>query len=202
MRIKNHLMDIREKRRFKRIYDSKKKRLTISMNPEEKSILDAMMQKEEWENIGGFIKYKLFGLNYKKKFENTVRSADDEILKKTLINLFSDLNDQLDYINVRNTRELEDLKRTTPMVDAKTVSKWVSLLNNWNESVESKTTALLDDLQLILKRLDIIVEKKKQDYLRSLPDSVLEEYARNWDDTSSPELIEYTRRMLERNLKK
>ena len=195
-------MNIREKKRFKRIYDSKKKRLTISMNPYELSILDAMLQQEDWENVGGFIKYKLFGLNYKKKFENTVRSADEEMLKKTLINLFSNLDDQLDYINARNTRELEELKRTTPMVDAKTVSKWVSLLNNWNESVESKTTALLNDLQLILKRLDIIVEKKKQDYLRSLPDSVLEEHARNWDDTSSPELIEYTRRMLERKGKK
>lgn len=195
-------MNIREKRRFKRIYDSKKKRLTISMNPYELSILDAMLQQEDWENVGGFIKYKLFGLNYKKKFENMVRSADEEILKKTLINIFSNLNDQLDYINARNARELEDLKRTTPMVDTKTVSKWVSLLNNWNESVESKTTAILDDLQLILKRMDILVEKKKQDYLRSLPDSVLEEHARNWDDTSSPELIEYTRRMLERKGKK
>ena len=195
-------MKKQEKKRFKKIYDSKKKLIGISMNPEEKSLLDAMMQKEEWENIGGFIKYKLFGLDYKKKFKNTVLSSDEEMLKKTLINLFSDLNDQLDYINARNTRELEDLKRTTPMVDAKTVSKWVSLLNNWNESVESKTTALLDDLQLILKRLDIIVEKKKQDYLRSLPDSVLEEYARNWDDTSSPEYLEYTRRMLENTKKK
>lgn len=172
------------------------------MNPYELSILDAMLQQEDWENVGGFIKYKLFGLNYKKKFENMVRSADEEILKKTLINIFSNLNDQLDYINARNARELEDLKRTTPMVDTKTVSKWVSLLNNWNESVESKTTAILDDLQLILKRMDILVEKKKQDYLRSLPDSVLEEHARNWDDTSSPELIEYTRRMLERKGKK
>ena len=72
------------------------------MNPYELSILDAMLQQEDWENVGGFIKYKLFGLNYKKKFENMVRSADEEILKKTLINIFSNLNDQLDYINARN----------------------------------------------------------------------------------------------------
>lgn len=195
-------MKKQEKKRFKKIYDKKIKKLAISLHPEEKSILDAMMQKEEWENAGGFIKYKLFGLDYKRRFKNTIENADEELLKKILINIFSDLNDQLDYINVRNTRELEDLKRTTPMVDTKTVSKWVSLLNNWNESVESKTTAVLDDLQLILRRMDILVEKKKQDYLRSLPDSVLEEHVRNWDDTSSPEFIEYTRRMLERTSKK
>ena len=174
----------------------------ISMNPEEKSILDAMMQKEDWENTGGFIKYKLFGLDYKKRFKNTVETADEDLLKKILINLFTDLNAQLDYINIRNTRELEDLKRTTPMVDTKTISKWVSLLNNWNEAVENKASALLNDLQLVLKRMDIVVERKKQDYLKSLPDSVLEEQVRNWDDTSSPEFLEYTRRMLERTEKK
>jgi hypothetical protein len=25
-----------------------------------------MMKKEEWENVGGFIKYKLFGFDYEK----------------------------------------------------------------------------------------------------------------------------------------
>ena len=195
-------MKKQERKRFKKIYDSKKVLVGISMNPEEKSILDAMMQKEEWENTGGFIKYKLFGLDYKKRFKNTVETADEDLLKKILINLFTDLNAQLDYINIRNTRELEDLKRTTPMVDTKTISKWVSLLNNWNEAVENKTSALLNDLQLVLKRMDIVVERKKQDYLKSLPDSVLEEQVRNWDDTSSPEFLEYTRRMLERTEKK
>ena len=191
-------MKKRDKKRFRKIYDTRKRIISISMNPEEKSILDAMMKRDDWENQGGFIKYKLFGLDYKKRFKKTVGVADEDLLKQILINLFSDLNDQLDYINVRNTRELEDLKRTTPMVDAKTVSKWVSLLNNWNESVESKAAALLYDLQLVLRRMDIIVERKKQDYLRSLPDSVLEEFVRNWDDVSSPELMEYIRRTEER----
>lgn len=168
------------------------------MNPTEKSLLDAMMKKEEWENVGGFIKYKLFGLSYEKKYHNAINTADEELLKKILINLMSDLNNQLDYINAKYTKELETLKMTIPMVDAKSISKWVALLKQWNDNVEKKTEQIFEDCKLLLSRMDIIVEKKKQDYLRNLPDSVLEEHIRNWNDTTSPEFQEYVRRQYEK----
>jgi hypothetical protein len=187
-----------DKKHFKKLYDSKKKLVGISMNPTEKSLLDAMMKKEEWENVGGFIKYKLFGLSYEKKYHNAINTADEELLKKILINLMSDLNNQLDYINAKYTQELETLKMTTQMVDAKSISKWVALLKQWNDNVEKKTEQIFEDCKLLLSRMDIIVEKKKQDYLRSLPDSVLEEHIRNWNDTTSPEFQEYVRRQYEK----
>lgn len=171
------------------------------MNPQEKSLLDSMMKKDDWENAGGFIKYKLFGFDYKKKYKKAIEEADEVLLKKILINLISDMNDQIDYINARFTKELEDLKKSTAMVDAKAISKWVSLIKHWNDSVENKTDILFNDCKLLLKRMDILVERKHQDYLRSLPDSVLEEYMRNWDDTTSPEVMEYVRRMEERSKK-
>ena len=187
-----------DKKHFKKLYDSKKKLVGISMNPTEKSLLDAMMKKEEWENVGGFIKYKLFGLSYEKKYHNAINTADEELLKKILINLMSDLNNQLDYINAKYTKELETLKMTTQMVDAKSISKWVALLKQWNDNVEKKTEQIFEDCKLLLSRMDIIVEKKKQDYLRNLPDSVLEEHIRNWNDTTSPEFQEYVRRQYEK----
>ena len=187
-----------DQKHFKKLYESKIKKLSISLNPQEKSILDSMMQKEEWENVGGFIKFKLFGLKYEKKYHNAIASADEELLKKILINLMSDLNNQIDYINAKYTNELEHLKMTTQMVDAKSISKWVSLLKQWNDNVEKKTEQLFEDCKLLLSRMDIIVEKKKQDYLRSLPDSVLEGHIRNWNDTTSPEFQEYVRRQYEK----
>ena len=187
-----------DKKHFRKLYDSKIKKLSLSLNPIEKFLLDSMMQKEEWENAGGFIKYKLFGLNYEKKYHNTINTADEELLKKILINLMSDLNDQLDYINAKYTNELENLKQTTQMIDAKSISKWVALLKQWNDNVEKKTEQLFEDCRLLLSRMDIIVEKKKQDYLRNLPDSVLAEHIRNWNDTTSPEFQEYVRRQYEK----
>lgn len=191
-----------DKKHFKKLYDSKKKLVGISMNPIEKSLLDSMMRKEEWENVGGFIKYKLFGLDYEKKYHNTIVSANEETLKKILINLMADLNDQLDYINARYTKELELLKETTAMTDAKAISKWVSLLKQWNDNVEKKTELLFNDCKLLLNRMDILVERKKQDYIRNLPDSVLEEHMRNWNDTTSPEVLEYIRRQEEKTRNK
>lgn len=191
-----------DKKHFKKLYDSKIKKLSISLSPTEKSLLDSMMKKEEWENAGGFIKYKLFGFDYEKKYRNAINNADEELLKKILINLMTDLNDQLDYINARYTKELEILKQTTAMVDAKSISKWVSLLKQWNDNVERKTDQLFNDCKLLLSRMDILIEKKQQDYLRSLPDSVLAEYVRNWNDTTSPEVLEYIRRKEEKRKKK
>ena len=195
-------MDIEGKKRFKKLYDAQKVRISVSMNPYEKSILDTMMYREGWKNVGGFMKYKLLGLDYTERFNDTVAEAEEAELQRILVNLISHLRDQLDFVNRRNEEELVDLKRTTPMVDRKSVSKWVSLLNNWNISVENKIASLMCDLSLMLKRMDIIIERKERDNLREMPDSVLEEYARNWDDTSSPEFLEYTRRMLERTEKK
>lgn len=191
-----------DKKHFKKLYDSKIKKLSISLSPTEKSLLDSMMKKEEWENVGGFIKYKLFGFDYEKKYRNAINNADEDLLKKILINLMTDLNDQLDYINARYTKELEALKQSTAMVDAKSISKWVSLLKQWNDNVEKKTEQLYNDCKLLLNRMDILVEKKQQDYLRSLPDSVLAEYVRDWNDTTSPEVLEYIRRKEEKRKKK
>ena len=187
-----------DRKHFRKLYDSKIQKLSISLNPIEKSLLDSMMQKEGWENTGGFIKFKLFGLKYEKKYHRAIASANEETLKKILINLMSDLDDQLDYINAKYTRELETLKMTTQMVDAKSISKWVALLKQWNDNVEKKTEQIFEDCKLLLSRMDIIVEKKKQDYLRNLPDSVLEEHIRNWNDTTSPEFQEYVRRQYEK----
>ncbi len=187
-----------DRKHFRKLYDSKIQKLSISLNPIEKSILDSMMQKEGWENTGGFIKFKLFGLKYDKKYHNAIASANEETLKKILINLMSNLDDQLDYINAKYTRELELLKVSTAMIDAKAISKWVSLLKQWNDNVERQTNQLFYDCKLLLSRMDILVEKKKQDYLRNLPDSVLEEHIRNWQDTTSPEFQEYVRRQYEK----
>lgn len=114
----------------------------------------------------------------------------------------NDLNNQLDYINAKYTKELEILKQTTAIVDAKSISKWVSLLKQWNDNVEKKTDQLYNDCKLLLSRMDILVEKKQQDYLRSLPDSILAEYVRDWNDTTSPEVLEYIRRKEEKRKKK
>lgn len=193
-------MDIEDKKRFKKLYDAKKVRITVSMNQYEKSILDLMMHREGCRNVCGFVKSKLFGQDYTARFNDIIASADGEELKRTLVNIFSHLTDQLDYINSRYEKELEDLKKTTPMVNKKTVSAWVSLLDGWNKAVEIKTNAVLGDLGLILARMRII-DMKKQDYLKRMPDSILDKHVRNWDDTSSPEFIEHTRRMLERTSK-
>lgn len=195
-------MKSEDKKRFKKLYDSKKVRITVSMNPYEVSLLESMMKEDDWENTGGFIKYKVFGLDYKKEYNKMIKKADQATLQKTIVNLMSDFNNHIDYSNARFHKELTELKKKSEMLDAKAVSKWVALVKSWNDIVERKTSSLLRDCQEILKRMDIIVERKQADYLRSLPDSVLEEYKRDWEDTNSPEFMEAVRRINEEPKKK
>lgn len=183
-----------DKKHFKKLYDSKKKLVGISMNPQEKSLLDSMMQKDDWENVSGFIKYKLFGASPEYRYKKCIENADEQLLQKILVNLMSDLNDQFDYINAKFTTELEDLKKTIPMDSPRSISKWVSLMKSWSDSLDKKNEMIFRDCQLILSRMNIIVERKQQDYLRNLPQSVLDEHVRNWDDTTSPEFLEAIRR--------
>jgi hypothetical protein len=84
------------------------------------------------------------------------------------------------------------------MVNSMAVSKWMSLLARWVDAVEDNTEMLFRDCALILRRLDAIGEQEKLDYLKTLPDSVLLEHVNNWNDTSSPEYMEYLRRLHKR----
>ena len=83
--------------------------LTVSLSFKEKTLLQQMMEKEEWENVSGFIKYKLFGLDtdtkYKKKLKKgnatdhviALREIGFEIVKKF---------DYLIYLYNKNTKQL------------------------------------------------------------------------------------------------
>lgn len=57
--------------------------IRIRLNMEERVLLSAALKKEDWNNISGYIKYKLFGddirRNYKVQISGDKLSVDDKI---------------------------------------------------------------------------------------------------------------------------
>ena len=150
------------------------------------------------------MKYKLFGLDSEETFQKRLKAitkVDD--IKIILKNEIEELNNAIDYINLRFNREIDAFqKECTNPLDKHSISRRVEILHDWQISLQRKTDKMFMDLQTILERMDIVVERKRQEELRLMPQSQLDEYVRNWDDTTSPEIHEAGRRMLERTRNK
>lgn len=188
---------------LKKEYNKRRKLVSIMFNSSEQSLLEIEMKKVQATATASFIKYKLFGMDSEEKFQrklNAIATNDD--IKIILKNEIEELNNAIDYINLRFNREIDSFEQEYGnSTDQRTIAKRVAILNDWQVSLQNKTDKIFLDLQTILKRMDIIVERKKQENLRAMPQSLLDEYVKNWNDTTSPEVHEAGRRMLERTKK-
>ena len=125
--------------------------LTVSLSFKEKTLLQQMMEKEEWENVSGFIKYKLFGLDvdtkYKKKQKKgnatdhviNLREIGFEIVKKF---------DYLIYLYNKNTNQLWREEG----VDMKA---WIKTTKVPFERAEKAVLEYLSDVKEIAKALKL-----------------------------------------------
>lgn len=191
-------------KKLKKEYDRRRNFVLISLNSSESSLLEIEMKKCEATVKSSFIKYKLFGLDSEDKFQRTLSNVTSESDIKTIIEKeVKELNNAIDYINIRFNREIEAFQADFAGADDKrAINKRVAIMNDWQQSLQNKTDKIFLDLQILLERMDIIVERKKQEEVRTMPQSILDEYVKNWNDTTSPEIYEAGRRMLERTKNK
>jgi hypothetical protein len=192
-------MKEKSKKEMRKVYDRNRSMLYMRLNPMEMSLLNSMMKDDDWSNMSGFIKYKLFGDRPEEKYVRKLKNIESEKdIQLVLKNLMSQMNDQIDYINIRFNREIDEFKEAVEGMDPKSVNKWMNTISSWQRELQAKTDQIFFDCQTILKRMDIIVERKKQDELRNMPQSILDEYVKNWNDTTSPYMMEAARRSMEK----
>ena len=97
----------------------------ISFNAEERALLDSAMQKDGWENISGFVKYKLFGWEPHEKVKKLIKKKNPDDILILLYNELKALNQKLEFINFRYNKDMNQLWREEG-VDAK---KWKDATN-------------------------------------------------------------------------
>ncbi len=98
----------------------------IRLNQKEKILLDEMMRKEEWINVSGFIKYKLFGKNIDEKYRRFIKNAPEKSLVEACYTELQYLNSFLAYIEFRYEKDMKQLYRE----EGVDIDKWISVTND------------------------------------------------------------------------
>lgn len=172
--------------------------LTLRLSHSETSVLEKLMEKEEWTNRSGFIKYKIFGDSEEYQYKKMLESGEPSDIIKVIVNLMSELNRQIDYINYRFDSELIEFKKKIEEFDETKAKQWLAFLQEWKNGLQAKTDEIFFDCQTILKAINIKIERKDYKDVSKLPDYVLDRFAKDWNDTTSPERKERGRRLMEK----
>ena len=175
-----------------------RKLVSLSLSAQESAVLSSMMEKDDWSNQSGYIKYKIFGESEKYRYKKMLESGEKKDIQKVIVSLVSDMNRQIDYINFRFDSELNDFKSQMGKIDEIKAKKWLTYLEEWKSSLHKKTDIIFCDCESILRAINLKVERKDYTDVRNLPDYVLEQAAKNWNDTDSPLMKEKARRQLEK----
>ena len=103
--------------------------IKIRINTKEKIVLDDMMKKDEWENVSGFIKNKLFGDSLDTSYKKIIHEASPEDLISLCRKELRDVNVFLTYIRFRYEKDMRQLYREEG-VDLK---KWIKATQKWHQ---------------------------------------------------------------------
>ena len=183
---------------LKKEYDKRRLILALSLSHKELTILDSMMEKDGWTNRSGFIKDMLFGENVDSKYARTLKKGSQKDTTNAIQNLLQELVDEFGYLNYRYNAEIEKLEK----VSDKRVQKKLSMLYGWQTNIRNYTDDMTDLLKAILKMLHIKAENVQKDAIRHVPDSVLEEKIKDWNDVDSPEIYELARRKINQHIER
>ena len=129
-----------DERENKKQYHRAKDRsvIKIRINTKERIVLDDQMKKDEWENVSGFIKYKLFGDDLDTAYKKIVKEASPEDLVSLCRKELRDLNVFLIYIRFRYEKDMKQLYRE----EGVDIKKWIKATEKWHQN----SVALLKDV--------------------------------------------------------
>ena len=179
-------------KKIKKEYDKRRTNVLLTMSHKELTVLESMMEKDGWTNRSGFIKDRLFGENIDSKYARTLKKGSQKDTPNAIQNLLQELVDEFGYLNYRYNAEIEKLEK----VSDKRVQKKISMLYGWQKNIRNYTDDMTSLLEAILKMLHIKVAIEQKEAIKHVPDSVLEEKAKDWNDVDSPELYELARRVI------
>ena len=183
---------------FKKKRDKASNIVTLRFSHSESAVLEKMMEKEEWSNRSGFIKYKIFGDSEDYQYNKMLESGEPGDIQKVLVALMTELNKQIDYLNYRFDSEIIDLKKKTEKFDETKVKQWVTFLQEWKTGLLDKTDDIFFDCQTILRAINVDVERMDFKDIRKLPDYILDKLDTETSNMDSPEMQEKARRLFEK----
>ncbi len=123
----------------------------LRMSPEEKTLLQEEMRQNGWDNLSGFIKYKLFGLDPGQKIESLIKSDNPESIALLLRNQLMDLTGQYIYIRYRYDRDMNQLYRE----EGVNLKEWTKATGKWLSALVSATNESFTLLRKVAVKLGL-----------------------------------------------
>ena len=114
--------------------------LNVRLNSVEYSLLHNMMENEGWNNISGYVRFKLLGLDPDTRVERTFKKKDPDEIGRIFSNSVLELAGNYIYIRQRYDRDMQQLY-SEEGVDIK---KWISATNQPMKDLSKKTEAVLN----------------------------------------------------------
>ena len=119
--------------------------------PEERGLLESMMDKDGWENVSGFVKYKLFGMDPDRKVNELIERKNSSEIGTLLKNAVLDLTNYYIYVKYRYDKDMSQLYRE----EGVDVKKWISSTNKWHAELTKRTDRALSLIRRIADSLSI-----------------------------------------------
>ena len=134
-----------------------KSKISIKLTPDERALLDVWMHDEEWNNLSGFIKDRVFGVEKTVRRRNAIvkaRNAESVaiILQHHLVNLVN----QYRFWRFACKKEIDKYSNNTSadfLLRSKTIQKTMRILHNRTMDMLVVLCAIADELGLKAKSL-------------------------------------------------
>lgn len=128
-----------------------KRHVSLRLNPEELMLLQEAMKNEDWNNVSGYIKYKVFGLDYEQETNQKVANRDTVAIGTLLLNATLELAGQIEYLNYRYNRDMQQLWRE----EGTDWKKWAKATKQWHNNMLEKTEETLTLIRRVCEILNI-----------------------------------------------
>lgn len=149
--IESYLMkrDKEDLKNYHKIFNQDK--LGIRFSPRERALLENWMRRDGWENMSGFIKYRLFGFEPDRKLEKQIKEGTHEDVVTLLREEIKELARRYTYVYDRYNKDMGVLY-IEPGVDVK---QWAAVTNHWHAELVKQTNKMMDVFIMIAKNLGI-----------------------------------------------
>lgn len=145
-----------EKTEIKKAYHRQRDKsvIKIRVNAAEKTLLDIAMKDEDWENVSGFIKYRLFGFEPDEAVRKIIKEKDKGKTEILLYNELKELNANLAFFKFRYDKDMRQLFRE----EGVNVEAWIKATRRTFLMAERSMKDILTYCKEIAQELKIDIE--------------------------------------------
>lgn len=141
-----------KKENQKEYYKGKNKtKLDVRLTTSEHVLLVGKMKEEDWANVSGYIKFKLFGLDYERGLDKVTEGKNAETIGAMLRDAVLILATKTDYFRYRYEKDMNQLYEE----EGVDVKKWIDATNKWRKALDSDLNEVLKTIRQIAKVLQL-----------------------------------------------